>query len=236
MKRINYLVWLPIVALFVLGFILVKESSVGANLFEQSTPQTVKEIQAAELREALAQATDPETIQSLQEKLEPIEKAILAQATAQAQPTLSLEEICAGRNTESIAKTNPELGILAVNENFLATQNLKINNIFRGLYQDQIVEVYAGYNYEDSRKGLVIVSIEALEINDYYYDPNPDGALEIVAENNLRLELKTSNGAQRFFDIPAMQFVSGANNVVKSVDIPAAATPFQDPCAEFDQP
>jgi len=73
-------------------------------------------------------------------------------------------------------------------------------------------------------------------VYEYFFDPTPAGTLEIVSENNLRLELKTGSGDIRFFDIPSMQFISSADTVVKSIILPPTPTPFIDPCAQFDQP
>jgi len=236
--RINkILLWVPIVILILLsGIIQINTTDVGANVTTISTPVTVSEIQANQLQEALSNERDPETIKDLQEKLEPVEKMLKLQAAAQNQPTLSLQEICDNRILEVSSKAIPEMGIFPVREEFLASQNLKINNIFRGLYQNQIVEVYAGHQYPDSQKGLVIVSIESLGIYEYFYDPTPAGTLEIVSENNLRLELNSGSGEIRFFDIPSMQFVSSADTVIKSIVLPPTPTPFIDPCAQFDQP
>jgi len=237
MKNKNILLWLPIVILLLLlGTIQIDTIDVGASTSIESTPETVSEIQANQLQDALVNESDPETIKALQEKLEPVEKMLKLQATAQTLPTLSLQEICANRIMEVSPKAIPEMGIFTVREEFLATQNLKINNLFRGLDQNQIVEVYAGHQYPDDQKGLVIVSIESLGVYQYYFDPTPAGTLEIVSENNLRLELKTSSGETRYFDIPSMQFVSSADIVIKSITLPPTPTPFIDPCAQFDQP
>ncbi|PKN87760.1 MAG: hypothetical protein CVU46_03485 [Chloroflexi bacterium HGW-Chloroflexi-8] len=237
MRIKKILLWLPIIILILLtGIIQINTSDVGANATVITTPVTVSEIQAHQLQDALAKESDPDTVKALQEKLEPVEKMLKLQATAQSLPTPSLKEICENRILEISPKTIPEMGIFAVREDFLATQNLKINNIFRGLYQDQIVEIYAGHEYPDDQKGLIIVSIESLGVYEYFFDPTPAGTLEIVSENNLRLELKTGSGDIRFFDIPSMQFISSADTVVKSIILPPTPTPFIDPCAQFDQP
>ncbi|MHB8133698.1 MAG: hypothetical protein ACYDH1_05655 [Anaerolineaceae bacterium] len=237
MRIKKFLLWLPIIILILLtGIIQINTSDVGANATVITTPVTVSEIQAHQLQDALANESDPDTVKALQEKLEPVEKMLKLQATAQSLPTPSLKEICENRILEISPKTIPEMGIFAVREDFLATQNLKINNIFRGLYQDQIVEVYAGHEYPDDQKGLIIVSIESLGVYEYFFDPTPAGTLEIVSEDNLRLELKTGSGDIRFFDIPSLQFISSADTVVKSIILPPTPTPFIDPCAQFDQP
>ena len=237
MRIKKFLLWLPIIILILLtGIIQINTSDVGANATVITTPVTVSEIQAHQLQDALANESDPDTVKALQEKLEPVEKMLKLQATAQSLPTPSLKEICENRILEISPKTIPEMGIFAVREDFLATQNLKINNIFRGLYQDQIVEIYAGHEYPDDQKGLIIVSIESLGVYEYFFDPTPAGTLEIVSENNLRLELKTGSGDIRFFDIPSLQFISSADTVVKSIILPPTPTPFIDPCAQFDQP
>ena len=236
MKEIHNRFWFLIIIILLLGFVLANTKAVDANLFAKSTPETIKNMQANQLYDALASARDPETIKALQEKLAPIENTLSLRATAQAQPPLTLEQICANRIPVVISKSMMETGILTVREDFLATQNLKINNMFRGYYQDQIVEVYAGYQFQEDQKGLVIVSIESLNIYQYFYDPTASGTLEIIGEDKLRLVLKTSQGTSLFFDIPSMQFVSSAQDVVKSAAFPPIPTPFQDPCAQFDMP
>lgn len=236
MKEIHNRFWFLIILILLLGFVLANTNAVDANLFAKSTPETIKNMQANQLYDALSSARDAETIKALQEKLAPIENALELRATAQSQPQLTLEQICANRIPVVISKSMMETGILTVREDFLATQNLKINNIFRGYYQDQVVEVYAGHQYLEEQKGLVIVSIESMNIYQYFYDPTASGSLEIINEENLRLEIQTSQGTSLYFDIPSMQFVSSAQDVVKSAVFLPTPTPFQDPCAQFDQP
>lgn len=236
MKEIHNRFWFLIILILLLGFVLANTNAVDANLFAKSTPGTIKNMQANQLYDALSSARDAETIKALQEKLAPIENALELRATAQSQPQLTLEQICANRIPVVISKSIMETGILTVREDFLATQNLKINNIFRGYYQDQVVEVYAGHQYLEEQKGLVIVSIESMNIYQYFYDPTASGSLEIINEENLRLEIQTSQGTTLYFDIPSMQFVSSAQDVVKSAVFLPTPTPFQDPCAQFDQP
>jgi hypothetical protein len=236
MKEIHNRFWFLIIIILLLGFVLANTNVVDANIFTISTPETIKKLQAYQLYDALSSARDPETIKALQEKLAPIETTLKLRATAQALQPPTLEQICANRIPVVISKTMMETGILPVREDFLATQNLKINNMFRGYYKDQIVEVYAGHQYQEDQKGLVIVSIENLNIYQYFYDPTASGSLEIINDHNLRLELKSSRGSILYFDIPSMQFVTSQEIVVKSAALPPTPTPFQDPCAKFDQP
>lgn len=236
MKLKNNFIWLLIIVLIFLSFILANTNAVRANLFSKSTPESIRSMQSNQLKSDLSKAQDPETVKAIQEKLAPIEYALNTQSTAQAQNPVSIQEICANRSP--VANTYPqlELGILPVREDFLATQNLKINNIFRGLYQGQIVEVYAGKNYNNDLNGVIIVSIESLNINKYYYDPSPTGSLEIINEKDLRLELRSEDGTIRWFDIPAMQFISSPNVDIPAANLPPTPTPFQNPCAQFDTP
>jgi len=236
MKEIHNRFWFLIILSALFVFVMANTNTVDANLFRKPTPESIKNLQANQLYEALSSARDPETVKAIQEKLAPIEKSLTLRATAQVLPPPSLEQICANRIPVAVSKSIPETGILTVREDFLATQNLKINNIFRGYYQDQMVEIYAGHQYQEDQKGLVIVSIESLGIYQYFYDPSAIGSLEIISEDNLRLELRSNQGAIRFFDIPSMQFVSSADVITKAVTIPPTPTPFQDPCAQFDQP
>lgn len=236
MKKIFNPVGFLVIVILLLSLVWANTNSVQANLFTKSTPQSIRGQQFNALAEALATARDSETIAALQNKLAPIENTLNRQATAQSQPPPTLEQICANRIPVVTSKSMMEMGILTVREDFLATQNLKINNIFRGFYQDQMVEVYAGNQFFEEDKGLVVVSIESLGLYQYIYDPAASGSLEIIEESNLRLTIKSSQGIASYFDIPAMQFVSSPQIVIKSAALPPVPTPFQDPCAQFDQP
>lgn len=236
MKKIFNLFGFFIIAILLLGFVWANTNSVQANLFTKSTPHSIRSLQFDALSEALSSARDSETIAAIQDKLAPIENTLNRQAAAQAQPPPTLEQICANRIPVVTSKSMMETGILSIREDFLASQNLKINNIFRGYYQDQLVEVYAGNQVLEENKGLVVVSMESLGLYQYVYDPAASGSLEIIGESNLRLTIKSSRGITSFFDIPAMQFVSSPQIVMKSAALPPTPTPFQDPCAQFDQP
>jgi len=230
MRKNKPFVWLSVFSVLVLGYVLINTVSVGASRLGQTAPDSIKGMQADLLMDELAQADDAVVQKEIQEKLAPLEYALEIRATAQAQPPVSLAEICANRIPVVVDKAVLEMGIYPVREDFLAMENLKINNLFRGLYQDQITEVYAGNDYNEGESGLVVVSIESAGVYLYVYDPATEGTLEIVGENNLRLELRTSLGSTRWFDIPSMQFVSGPDVVMKSLVLPPTPEPFVDPC------
>ena len=83
---------------------------------------------------------------------------------------------------------------------------------------------------------MIIVSIESLNIYQTYLDPQPEGALNLVADHNLRLELKTASGSVRYFDLPAMQFTDDLLTPLAVRDLPPAPTAIADPCAQFSTP
>ncbi len=203
----------------------------GANLPLQRTPAGVLAAQVQALQSSLQQVEDPQEKIVLQEKLEAQQFALNVQAAAQAQPTLSLEAVCANRVPVPQQTTLMEQGVLLVREDFLVPQGLKISNMFRGEMNGTVVEVYAGSVLDDPNQGLVILAIDSLGVWLKVLSPTAAGSLRIIEANELRLSLQTAAGDDaRYFDIPAQQFVESLDQVVPAVELPVAKEVFADPC------
>ena len=127
-------------------------------------------------------------------------------------------------------------GILEVQEDFLGEEGYFINTMWRGEYSGYDVEVYAGSVFQDEKKGLVILNIPALSFFKVFYTPENDGSLRISQADGYRLQLSTSSGTTRYFDIPAQQFTNELAKSLSVVDLPPVPTPIMDPCASFRTP
>ena len=231
---------IPLVILTFLAiaiFTLFSTVNVGANLkLYNPTAEAREKGQIDFLEKAIEQADDPQQKAALANKLNARQFVANTRATAQSLPPSTLEDICAGRIALPEAAADHPTGILSVRPDFMATQDLTITNMWRGVINGQQAEIYAGSSQQYPDQGLVILSIEGLDLHITIPDPVPDGALELVAAHNLRLELKTSNGASRYFDLPAQQFTNSLETVLPAKDLSQAPAPIDDPCAQYNLP
>lgn len=230
MKRKQTLLFLGGLIIIIFAFLSFTSRARGARLSIQNTPSSGTEAQIQELESALQTVQDADMQKSLQDKLEAQQFALNVQAEAQTEPTLSLDAICANRVPLPKSATDMEQGILSVREDFLASKGLKINNMFRGVLNGYVVEVYAGSLNDQLSQGLVILSIEDLGIWLQVTDSTAEGSLEIMAADNLRLSLRSALGNQLYFDIAGQQFVDSLDTVLPVVPLPAAKDVFIDPC------
>jgi hypothetical protein len=223
--------------LLILIFILIGTNAVTAQRGSNNPAADARENnQIAFLQAAIGDTQEPHAQQALEEKINSRQQAADLRAEALAQPAPSLQDICANRVQLPEKKANQALGILTVREDFLNPLGFVIANMWRGSFNQQPVELYAGAMLDAPEQGVVVLSMENLEIFTTIPDPNPDGVLTITAEHGARLELSTVNGATRYFDIPAQQFVSDSETQVPAIDLPPAPTPVFDPCVQFDTP
>lgn len=232
-----------IIPLILISFLIIavfaffNTGNVGANINIFNPAAATREgDQITFLEKVLSLEQDPQMRTALENKLNARQFVANTRATAQAAAPKSIEEICAGR--EQIPQTAFDLpsGILPVRPDFLATQNLTISNMWRGSINGYPAAVYAGTGKQDTNQGLIILSIETLNIYQTFPDPQPDGALELIADHNLRLELKTSTGETRYFDLLALQFTSDLVTTLAVKDLPPSPTELADPCSQFDSP
>jgi hypothetical protein len=223
--------------LIITVFAFFNTANVGAsiNIFNPAAA-TREGDQITFLEEALSQEQDPDMKIALENKLNARRFVANTRATAQALPPRSLEEICAGRVQLPQNAFDLPSGILSVRPDFMATQNLIITNMWRGNINGYMVEVYAGAGNQDEKLGLIVLSIESLNVYQIFPDPQPDGALELVADHNLRLELRTSSGAIRYFDLQAREFTDDLFTPLAARDLPPAPTQIPDPCSQFETP
>lgn len=237
MKTQKIIPWVVFTFLAIATLTLFNTVNVGAYLKINNPAADAREKdQITFLEKAINQTDDPQQQTALTNKLNARQFVANTRATAQLVPPPTLEEICALRIDLPVAIADQPAGILSVRPDFMATQNLTITNMWRGVISGQQAEVYAGTNNQNPNQGLVILSIEGLNLYNTFPDPTADGALELVTIHNLRLELKTSSGAVRYFDLPAQQFTNSLKTILPVKDLPQAPITYDDPCAQFDTP
>jgi hypothetical protein len=103
------------------------------------------------------------------------------------------------------------------------SEDVVIQNMWTGELANHSygASVWAGSLHSDPTQGLVLVMIEGPVFT--YLSPVKAGSLHIVAEQNLRLTLLSTNGTTFYFDVPGQTFVDSLTQVVPT------ATPYQAP-------
>ena len=229
-------------SILMIALLFFQNQSVWAEELREENPGTNVVQTTIDQLKSLVNSSNSDNAQSnLDGKIQAMEYKQSVQATAQAAPDKSLEEICkaiAADQSVSVKKAQPErqTGILSVREDFLAPQGYLIQNMWRGAYDGYDVEIYAGSFTQDIGNGVVIVSIPQLDLFKVFPDPQPDGALTITQMENDLLQMTTANGNTREFDLPAQQFTNDLSKSMAVVDLPIAPTPIPDPCAVYTSP
>jgi len=100
-----------------------------------------------------------------------------------------------------------------------------IQNMWRGALNatGDWANVYAGSMYTDPTQGLVLVMADGPVQT--YLTPVRTGALRIVAEQNLRLTLVSTDGTTFYFDILGQRFVDSLTELAPTVTPYHSSTP-----------
>lgn len=204
----------------------------AAHLPAAGGPPSQLEAQIVALQADLVEIELPEARQALQEKLAIQQSALDLRREAQSQSAPTLSEICASRIEMPDPKTTLEMGILDVRPDFMAQAGFQITTMARDLWQNHLVEVYAGSRLDDLSHGILIISIEELGVREIITTPQPAGAFTIIAIKDQRLTLQTSDGTMHYFDIPAMQFAASLTDELPLAEFPTAPIPPADPCSK----
>jgi hypothetical protein len=135
-----------------------------------------------------------------------IEQTHLAALTGPPPPTGAKE----GPPTPAATEAPWPLGIVEDGESPFSA-SFVFKNRWQGIVDNQRLIAYAGYTKSDPLQGVILIWEGAFDpsnsIDTLYFSPVKDGALQIVAENDLRLTLKTENDQVLYFDIPSRQYV-----------------------------
>ncbi len=233
------LFFIPLILILLLLPVVFHQQQAAAEKLNTPAPGlSAEQIAQQALQTQLDSIGDPQTQTQLEDKLSALEYKMNLQAEAVDQPQKSLEEICAGRifTTTDAAQEKRPVGILSVREDFLATQGLTINNMWRGTFQGYDAEIYSGSQSEKPDQGVVILSIPALNLYATVFDPTPEGGLTITEAQGTRFILQTSTGSTRYFDLPAQGFAADLETTLTAADLPPVPTAIYDPCAQFDTP
>lgn len=90
-------------------------------------------------------------------------------------------------------------------------RSFTFTNRWQGVVDNQRMIAYAGYTKSDPLQGVVLIWESAFDLSNSFdtvhFSPVKDGALRIVAEDDLRLTLKTQNDQFLYFDIPSRQYI-----------------------------
>jgi hypothetical protein len=106
-------------------------------------------------------------------------------------------------------------------------------NSWRGYFDGWGVNVFAGSEGpENPDQGKVCVIFFGQAIDNRCVDsPTRHGALRVVAEQNNRLTLISTDGTVYYFDVPAVQFVSDLNEILPTVTPNLPTNPYPGPVA-----
>lgn len=97
-------------------------------------------------------------------------------------------------------------GIVEDGESPFAT-SFVFKNRWQEVVDGQRIIVYAGSTKSDASQGIVLVWEVSRDFNQVYPSSVREGALRVLAANDLRLTLTTESGTSLYFDVPSRQFV-----------------------------
>ena len=203
---------------------------VSASRYEESTfdGQTKNQIESLQIE--LERVNDPEHQNSLQAKLNTLQYQAEIQATGQKMAPEKPADICSSMPKSTFEEEVRPIGILPGASGPFSSQVLQVENQWQDQVNGYWMHLYAGVSGLDSNQGGVILWIEDVESGGFFPDPEPEGALTIVSVYGPRLELLTSEGNTRYFDILAQQFIPDLKSDVSVVELPASYV--FDPCGQ----
>lgn len=197
-----------IIALFVLGAVLSQAmQSAGVIVDNPTPPQTIAMATGSGYPAPIATNAYPTDFPIDKRLLEQqIEQTRIAALAGTLPPTGAKE----GPPTPIATEAPWPLGVVEDGESPFSA-SFVFTNRWQGVVDNQRMIAYAGYAKSDPLQGIILLWEGAFDpsnsVDTVYFSPAKDGALQIVAEDNLRLTLKTANDQLLYFDIPSRQFV-----------------------------
>lgn len=216
--------------LAIIIFLMLTFFVVNANRFDENSLDSQTKNQIESLQKELDIVSDPEQQNSLQAKLNALQYQAEIQATGQKIAPEKPADICSSTPKSTFVEEVRPTGILPGAPGPFSSQVLQVENQWQNQVNGYWMHLYAGVSGLDSNQGGVILWIEDVESGGYFADPEPEGALKIIAMHGTRLELLTSEGNTRYFDILAQQFIPDLKSEVSVVELPASYV--FDPCGQ----
>jgi hypothetical protein len=217
--------FLTIIIVLMLTFFVVSASRFEENTFDGQTKNQIESLQ-----KELERVNDPEHQNNLQAKLNTLQYQAEIQATGQKIAPDKPTNICSSMPKSTFVEEVGPTGILPGAPGPFSSQVLQVENQWQDQVNGYWMHLYAGVSGLDSSQGGLILWIEDVDSGGFFPDPEPDGALTIVSVHGTRLELLTSEGNTRYFDILAQQFIPDLTFEVSVVGLPASNV--FDPCAQ----
>jgi hypothetical protein len=214
-----------VIIVWLLTFMVVNADRFDENILDTQTTNQMMSIQ-----NELDIVSDPEHQNSLQAKLNTLQYQADIQATGQKMAPEKPADICASMPKSTFVEEVRPTGILPGAPGPFSSQVLKVENQWQDQLNGYWMNLYAGVSGLDSNQGGVILWIEDVESGGFFSDPEPEGALTILSVHGTRLELLTSEGTTRYFDILAQQFIPDLKSEVNVVELPASYV--FDPCGQ----
>jgi hypothetical protein len=184
------------------------DASAGAAPLGAPGPAAADEQQV--LQQALAGPVEGEARQSLEEKLEIVERESQARALAQALDIPKPLGAAAAAPTAAPEVERPA-GIFEDVQGPFSSQELVVANAWQGQIDGEWVQVYAGALTDDPTQGVVVVLVAGqpgAASGSQHLTPAKAGAVRIVAAEGTRLTLEAADGTRFTFDAATRQFTT----------------------------
>lgn len=187
------------------------------------------------LETMLVKATNTEMRASLTGKVNMLlyQTGLRASSSALAVLPTKPADVCAARPPESTEELPPRpAGILEDEPAPFHSFEFMLSNQWQGTISGQWVHVFAGADGQDASQGLIFLMIEKTDMLLRLPTEVKEGAVRILAEENLRLTLQTEAGTLLYFDIPARQFAADLEEELPPAEIPPLIEPTPGLCGQ----
>lgn len=146
------------------------------------------------------------------------------------------KQIMAATLANQLPIATPEPGPTGiVDDNYVKFSGSKLGldtqNGWSGIENGNLVGVWAGSLIGDSQQGALylILTLPYRFYKEQFLTADKHGALHIVAEQNNRLVLISTDGTTYYFDVPARRFVSSLDDIVPTATPLPTYTPYAPP-------
>lgn len=200
-----------------------------SNALQQSSPQEEDQIEA--LQRMLQTPMSPELQEILIEKLNALESMNKNQASAlENAPEKPLDPCSEKPDDQEPGMSNPPTGMLEDIQPPFPPMKYDITTIWQDYVDGILTRVYAGALGEDLEQGVLVVTQYDRVGGGEFFLPEKEGALTIISNDGLRLNIQTKNGRQLIFDVAAMMFISSLDEMQPTITPAATFTPYPEFC------